>query len=197
MTFDHPEDRREKRLAEIRARRGTPERLAKIAELELVQPRRKTPKPSVGHRKTPENSSSFFGHPWPEWFEMRDAAFSFLCVCARERRLASYHEIWTTVGAKLGKDLGNHWRQLPHLLGHVSERSLEESGILATALVVYDPGDASSGPGPGFFSLAVSLGLLAPADGQQDAETWTMSDRQRTFWRQQVDAMFDRFASTV
>ena len=196
MTFDHPEDRREKRLAEIRARRGTPERLAKIAELEHLQPRRKTPEPSPGQRKNPQNSTSFFGHSWPEWFEMRDAAFSFLCVCAGERRLSSYHELWTTVGTALGKDLGNHWRQLPHLLGYVSERSLEEVGVLATALVIYDPDDASSSPGPGFFSLAVSLGLLDAADGPQDADTWTMTNRQRTFWRQQVQGMFDRFGAS-
>jgi hypothetical protein len=195
VTSEHPEDARATRLAEIRAKRGTPERLAKIAELEAQQPRRKSPKPSASHRKTPENSTHMFGHPWPEWFEMRDAAFDFLCLCAAERRLGSYGEIWTRISNSLGKDLGNHWRQLPYVLGYVSTRSVEEFDLLATALVIYDPDDAESGPGPGFFRLAASLGVLDDSDAPLEGTEWSMTDRQRTFWRQQVDAMFDRFSA--
>jgi hypothetical protein len=134
-----------------------------------------------------------FGHPWPEWFKMRDAAFDFLCRCASEQRLASYGEIWAAVGAALGEDLGSHWRQLPNLLGYVSSHSLDELDLLATALVIYDPEDERSGPGPGFFRLAASKGLLDDEDAPPEGAAWAMSDRQREFWRRHVDAMFDRF----
>jgi hypothetical protein len=194
VTNEHPEDTRAARLADIRARRDSPERLAHISELESAPARRKTAKPSGSHRKTPENSTHMFGHPWPEWFEMRDAVFDYLCVCAAKRQRASYGEIWTRLADALGKDPDNNWRQLPYVLEYVSRRSLEEFEILATALVIYDSGDVDSGPGPGFFRLAASLGLLADADSPPEGIEWSMTDRQRTFWEQQRDAMFDRFS---
>ncbi len=125
---------------------------------------------------------------------MRDTAFEYLCACAAKRERASYGDIWTTVGTAVGKDLGPSWRQLPILLEYVCRRSLEEFDVLASTLVIHDPDDATSGPGSGFFSLAVSEGLLDEDDRPEDASQWTMTDRQRSFWRQQVDAMFDRFS---
>jgi hypothetical protein len=59
MTFEHPEDRRARRLAAVRAERGTPARLRQIAELEEEKRRRAaTRSNSSSGRKTPENSAT-------------------------------------------------------------------------------------------------------------------------------------------
>lgn len=125
---------------------------------------------------------------------MRDAAYDFLVECARHQKVAGYGEIWDAVGAALGKDLGNHWRKLPNLLGSVSERSQAELGVLSTALVIYETDDPDSGPGAGFFRMAATMGLLDESDSPPDGEDWVMSDRQRDFWQSQVDAIHERFA---
>ncbi len=75
MSYEQPEDRRARRLAAVRAERGSEERARQIAELEAEKAkpkvRARSATPSV--RKSPESSSTFFGYPWAEWFEMRDA----------------------------------------------------------------------------------------------------------------------------
>lgn len=129
MTNEHPEDARARRMAEVRALRGSPERLQQIADLE--QQKRQTKSRSTSSasgRKTPENSSHMFGHPWPLWFQMRDVAYEYLCKCASERRMTSYGELWNAISSAIGEDLGSHWRQLPHLLGDVSEHTFTETG---------------------------------------------------------------------
>src|SRR5690606_16720324 len=124
---------------------------------------------------------------------MRDAALDYLKACAAERRLTSYGELWKAVERALNTDLGNHWRQLPVLLGHVSYEAFAEFELIPTALVVA-PG-ANDEPGPGFFRIAAELGVLPDSDSPAIGETWTtMSDRQREFWLAAVEGMYDRFA---
>ena len=196
VSYERPEDARARRLAEIRSRRGSPERLAKIAELEADKARRSRPKSksAPSGRKSPSNSVDMFGHPWQEWFAMRDAAYEFLRRCARDRSTTASGDVWHAVSEALGTDLGSHWRKLPHLLGHVSEHSHAESGVLASALVISVPDDQESGPGAGFFRVAASLGLIDRPDAPAAGTEWVMTEAQRGFWREQVDAVFAKFS---
>lgn len=94
--------------------------------------------------------------------------------------------------AVLGNDPGNRHRKLPNLLGYVGESSLEEYGLVATALVVYDEGEPI--PGPGFFRLAGALDLVAATVVPEEGQPWRMTAEQEQFWRSHVTAMHDRFA---
>jgi hypothetical protein len=189
----HPDsDARERRLAEIRARRGSPERLARIEELQAAKVASKKNTTSDG-RKTPGNSSEMFGHSWPFWFRMRDAGYEYICECARKRTMTTYKGVWEAVAARVGEDVGNHWRQLPQLLGHISEHTYPTIGFIATALVIYEEGDEH--PGPGFFRLAASMGVLARKDSPPTREEWVgMTDAQRGFWETHVNGMFAQFS---
>jgi hypothetical protein len=194
---DLPADEvRIQRLAEIRARRGSAERLAHIDQLATAKAKTKKAPSSAGNRKTPENSSEMFGHPWPFWFRMRDAGLQFLRDSASQRKMVTYGELWDAITLEVGEDCGNAWRQRPNLLGYIAEQGYQDLGYIPTALVIYredDDGDGTEHPGPGFFRLAVTLGAitadLAPAAGEE----WTvMTDQQREFWQSQVQGMFSR-----
>jgi hypothetical protein len=193
--YEQPDDARARRLAGIRALRGTPERLQRIADLALDKTRSKSRSTSSkSGRKTPENSAAMFGHPWPLWFQMRDAAFEYMCQCARDKRMTTYAELWDSVSATTGEDLGAKWRQLPILLGHVAEHSFAELHLIPSALVVAHEGDTE--PGVGFFGIAAELGALPPSDAPEGGTAWTMTDTQRAYWQQTVTGMYDRFADT-
>lgn len=195
MIVEQPEDARARRMAAIRALRGTPDRLQRIADLEQQKVRSKKPSTSgKGGRKTPENSSHMFNHPWSVWFEMRDAANAYLCQCATERRTTSYAELWGVISSAIGEDLGDHWRQLPILLGFVSKKSFTEMELISSALIVYKDGDAE--PGPGFFRIAADLGALPESDVPPKGVVTPITENQRQFWEASVAGMYERFATT-
>lgn len=194
---EHPEVRRERRKAEAKAQRGSPERLAQIAELEAARAKAKA-KPrakKVSGGKTPENSTEMFGHPWPEWFAMRDAARAHLEATARAKGLTTYGEVWAAIEQALGKELGNRHLALPRLLGFVTDEEEAGSKMLPTSLIVAE-GKEGAGPEVGFFRLAASLGELDESESPPKGEDWTMSEGQRAFWQQSVQAMYARHADT-
>lgn len=194
MTYEQPEDRRARRLAEVRAQRGSEERLAQIAELEAARakptPRtRSAPAP----RKSPETSATFFGYPWSEWFEMRDAGRSYLAECAAERRVITYGDLWVAIAAKVDRELGSPHLPLPRLLKDIAEVSIKEGDPNPTALVV--PKDGDQEPGAGFFRDAVALHQLPATEEPPKGEDFEMTDAQRAYWRTQVDALYEHFAA--
>jgi hypothetical protein len=144
---------------------------------------------STNGRRTPENSTSYFGHSWPVWFEMRDAGIAHIRSCAQHRQTTTYGAVWAAVEGRLGQNLGNSWRQLPNLLGHISEHVYDESGVLLTALVIYEEGDDSRGDG--FFRLAASVGAIRQEHSPPVGVPWLgMTSDQRDFWEAQVAAVF-------
>ena len=196
MFYEQPDDARARRLAGIRALRGTPERLQRIADLALDKTRSKSRSASSkSGRKTPENSAAMFGHSWTLWFQMRDAAFDYMCQCAKDKRMTTYAELWDSISSTTGEDLGAKWRQLPILLGHVAEHSFAELQLIPSALVVAREGDTE--PGVGFFGIAAELGALPRSDAPEGGTAWTMTDGQRDYWEQTVAGMYDRFAESV
>lgn len=192
--IEHPEDRRQRRMEEVRALRGTAERETKIAEIEAERAAAASGKKQRSNnsgRVTRENSSTYFGHPWSEWDAMVDAGYEVLSAYARAQETVPYGSLWGEVSARLGTDIGKSHLQLRALLNHVQERALQElPDVLLTGLVVRDDG---SGPSEGFFRLAVAAGLLGDEHDPPVGEPWKMNDAQRAFWQGQVAAVFDRF----
>ena len=197
--FIPDDEARDRRLAAIRARRGTPERLAAIEALMASKAKekekaRKSPSTGGGARKTPENSDSYFGHSWPFWFAMRDAGNEHIIECARERRTTTYADLWAAITASLGEELGNRWWQMGPLLGAMGEAAHEKDGIMPTALVMAE-GDGETNPGPGFFRLAADMGQFPEDQTPPKGEPWTkMTETQRRFWEEQRDLVFAKFA---
>jgi hypothetical protein len=153
-----------------------------------VERRRST---SYSGRKTPDNSDSFFGHTWPEWFAMRDAGAAIILEHARAREFLTYPELWAGVRSRVDFEIGHPWRQIPILLGYISDYTFEEIGLFMTALVV--DGDPEVGPSEGFFRLAAQSGALPEADSPPMGMPWKgMTARQRAFWRDQVDRIFEK-----
>jgi hypothetical protein len=197
MKPEEPADiARARRLSEIRARRGTAKRLSAIESIRSAKPTTVSRGPAASSgRKTPENSSDMFGHPWQLWFQMRDVGYEFITARARERKKTTYAELWDAIKTGVGKDLGNHWRQLPNLLGYIGDLSYEKIRLIVTVLVIYQERDEH--PGPGFFRLAASHDLMpaeeAPSAGK-DSEWKGMTSYQRAFWEGHCDALFNHFA---
>ena len=191
-----PDDEvRDRRLAAIRARRGTPERQALIEALQASKAKSKKQRSSsTSERKTPDNSAHFFGHPWPLWFSMRDAGYEHIIACARQRKTTTYKDLWAAITAALQQDLGNPYWQMGHLLGAISEHAFAKDGLMPTALVMYEGADETNA-GPGFFRLAESMNLLPDGVAPPPGEPWKeMTDAQRQFWVEQRDLVFARFA---
>jgi hypothetical protein len=194
--FIPDDEARDRRLAAIRARRGTPERAAHIAALQASKvASKKQSASSGGGRRTPENSDTYFGHPWPIWFSMRDAGYEHIIERARLGQTTTYTELWAAITATLGPDLGNRYWQMGHLLGAIAEHAHDKDGVMPTALVMNE-GDGETNAGPGFFRLAADMGLLPEGVAPPAGEPWKeMTAAQRTFWEGQCDLVFARFAA--
>ena len=99
------------------------------------------------------------------WDELTAAGLGFLIERARLERVTSYTELNAALVGRTGQagfdfDNASERAAMGHLLGLIVGENLPETGLMISALVHYlDQNDA----GPGFYSLAVELGLL-PAD---------------------------------
>jgi hypothetical protein len=51
-------------------------------------------------------------------------------------------------------------------------------------------------PGPGFFRLAGSLGLMPPANVPEEGEPSRMTAEQDRFWREHLQGMIERFSES-
>jgi len=200
MAAEHPEDRRAARLAAIRAQRGSAEREAQIAD--LASRRRIEPTPKSGavrirrstsaprSRKTSGTTAgqAFFGHPWAEWHQMVDTGVAHLVEHAEAGATTTEADLWAHIGATLELTLEDPRLPMPFLLRDITNRQLEDTGLVLTALVTRADGT----PSPGFFRFAAQVGKLpavqAPAESQDDS--WTMTERQESFWRDQLQGLF-------
>jgi hypothetical protein len=150
---------------------------------------------SKSTRKTPETSPTYYGHPWSEWFAMRDAVLTYIGEKARSGKKTTYGELWSAIEARLGKDLGNPHYQLPSLLGYAATEGFEQTNLVVTALVIYE--GRPEMPGDGFFKIAAEFGIFDEKDAPEDGREWTeMNPTQRSFWEQQVRDLFALYSST-
>ena len=152
-----------------------------------IRERNRTKSQQATGRKTPQNSASFFGHTWDQWFEMCDVGTRVILDCARRGGLILYSDLWQAIQTEIEWDIGHPWRQIPFLLEYISDRTYEDLGIFITALAVDGVG-GNHGPSEGFFRLAASRGALPESDSPPIGMPWTgMTPNQRRFWREQVD----------
>jgi hypothetical protein len=211
-TPEDPEARRARRLAEIRAQRGTEDRARQIADLEarkayepepVARTRATTSSGSSGSTRSsssrPKRSSgktagtSFFGHPWSEWHQMVDTGVDHLAEHAEAQSTTTPDALWKHIGAEMALTLGDPRLPMPFLLRDITNRQLDDTGLLLSALVVTDDGT----PEPAFFRLAAQLDKLpaAQAPRESDDATWTMTERQEAFWRQQVERLYETYGA--
>ena len=200
MAPTDPETRRAERLAAIRAQRGTQDREREIAE--LASRRRIDPPPPSGAVRTRRTTSAprprrtagqtaatgFFGHPWPEWHAMVDTARDLLIEHAEAGATLTEGELWRHVGDTLDLRLEDPTLPMPFLLRDVTNRDVELSGVLLSALAVTDEGV----PAPAFFRLAAQHGKLPTAQAPRESADpgWSISERQEEFWRRHLAAVF-------
>ena len=76
---------------------------------------------------------------------------------------------------------GPNSHALAEMLGEISTESVAAGGPMLSAVAVYLSSDERGTPGPGFYSLATTLGRLAPNAGEVE-RYW--------FWRNEVQRCF-------
>jgi hypothetical protein len=150
---------------------------------------------SSSGRKTPDNSSDYFGHPWDEWFAMCDAGRDLILESVRLKRFLPYPEFWSGIKTRLQRDIGDPWRQEPLLLEYISDRTYEDLGLFITAMVI-DP--ETGHPSEGFFRLAAARGALPEQEAPEMGVTWKqMTPKQKVFWEDQARKIFERVSGQI
>jgi hypothetical protein len=121
-----------------------------------------------------------------EWDAIVGTTQAFLEQQARARRITTYSEVNRAL-AEAGHrsfdfSMPSDRNAIGAVLGEIVMRTIGDTGIMLSAIVAYiDRNDA----GPGFYSLAVQLGLLS------DVAT---SDDKLVFWSGQVGKIHDLYA---
>lgn len=123
-----------------------------------------------------------YGRADDEWNDLVRACTDWLVEVARRERSTSYTETNTVLEQRTGHEPFDFGREgdrtaMGALLGEVTQRTIGDSGAMLSALVFYlNANDA----GPGFYKLAVELGLLAPNPSREEKDA---------FWAAQVGAI--------
>ena len=121
-----------------------------------------------------------------EWDAIVVDTQAFLEEQARLRRITSYTEVNTALAAAGHKPFDfssqSDRNAVGAVLGDTVHRTVGDTGVMLSAIVAYiDRNDA----GPGFYNLAVQLGLLP--------NTATADDK-LVFWSSQVGKVHDLYA---
>lgn len=127
-----------------------------------------------------------FGRSDDEWDAIVADTQGFLVDQARLRRVTSYTDVNKAIAAAGHKPFDfsaqSDRNAVGAVLGDVVKRTIGDTGVMLSAIVAYiDRNDA----GPGFYNLAVQLGLLP--------NTATADDK-LTFWSSQVAKLHDLYA---
>ncbi|WP_200828225.1 hypothetical protein [Mycobacterium sp. 3519A] len=121
-----------------------------------------------------------------EWDAIVVTTQAFLEEKSRARLITSYSEVSNAL-AEAGHrpfdfSMPSDRNAVGAVLGDVVERTIGDTGIMLSAIVAYiDRNDA----GPGFYNLAVQLGLLSNV---------ATSDDKLMFWSSQVAKIHDLYA---
>jgi hypothetical protein len=129
-----------------------------------------------------------YGRDEETWEQLIVAGLGFLEERARLQRQTSYTELNATLTRRTGYPSFNFEEAaeraaMGYLLGRIVERNIALTGVMISALVQYlGENDA----GPGFYTLAMELGLLA-----RNAD----SDRKLGFWIEQLNRVYAWYAT--
>lgn len=127
-----------------------------------------------------------YGRSDDDWDRMVDDAVSFLLEQAQSKQITTYSDLNSAL-AQAGHvpfdfSLERDRAAVGAVLGDAVGRTLGDPKVMLSAIVSYI---GQNDPGPGFYKLAVELGLLA--------NTATADDK-LAFWSKQVNAVHDRYA---
>src|SRR6266545_3723998 len=116
-----------------------------------------------------------YGRDDDTWDRLAEAGLDFLIDRARRKRTTSYTELNAVLVRRTGItgfdfERADERAAMGHLLGLIVDRIYPDTRLMISALVQYlDANDA----GPGFYTYAKQLGLLAQgASRQQQWEFW-------------------------
>src|SRR5262245_4085660 len=121
-----------------------------------------------------------------EWDAMVTSTEAFLKDQARARRITSYSEVNSALAGAGHRpfdfSITSHRNAVGAVLGDVVKRTIGDTGVMLSAIVAYiDRNDA----GPGFYNLAVQLGLLSNV---------ATADDKLMFWSSQVGKIHNLYA---
>jgi len=144
--------------------------------------------------KNPENSTHFYGHPWAEWFAMRDAGVDILHEYGGRRRLITYPDLWAEIEVRLGRSLRSTTWEVGRLLEDIHDESGIDERFMLTAIVIDGKNEV---PSQGFFRLASRRHLLpeinVPKAGQEEGK---LTLAQWEFWEDQKTGVLDILLSS-
>ncbi|MEV7805616.1 hypothetical protein AB0O28_21975 [Microbispora sp. NPDC088329] len=129
---------------------------------------------------------AMYGRDDETWDLLVDAGLEFLAEVASKGGTTTYTDLNAALVERTGLPGFDFERideraAIGHLLGKIVERNRPETGWMISALVLYkDSPDA----GPGFFNLAVELGLLTPKPS---------FEQKFLFWRRHYDGIHDYY----
>ncbi len=127
-----------------------------------------------------------FGRSDDEWDAIVDDAISFLQEQAKLKRVTTYTALNTALASRghvpFDFELEIDRKAIGSVLGHVVSKTIGDSGVMLSAIVAYlNRNDA----GPGFYALAIELGLLASAASPK---------AKYGFWLDQVNKVHELYA---
>lgn len=127
-----------------------------------------------------------FGRSDDEWDSIVEDAVAFLVDQARLKRIVSYSDLNSALARRghtpFNFDIESDRTAIGYLLGDATRHTVGDTKTMLSAIVVYlNRNDA----GPGFYKLAVELGLLP--------NTATPEDKLQ-FWSAQVGKVHEKYA---
>lgn len=132
------------------------------------------------------DSQALYGRTPAEWTTLVDGCIRFLREQAALGRTTNYTEVNQTLQRRHGArrfdfDLDSERAAMGHLLGLAVDEEYEATGLMISSIVLYlNENDA----GPGFFTKAAEVGLLAPNASPNERQA---------FWVEQVRAVHEHY----
>lgn len=127
-----------------------------------------------------------FGRTDDEWDRFVDDAVAYLTEQAGRQSIVSYSDLNSALARRghIPFDFGleRDRAAVGWLLGDAVRRTIDDSGAMLSAIVLYTAGNDA---GPGFYKFATELGLLANTASPDD---------KLAFWSLQVKAVHQHYA---
>jgi hypothetical protein len=130
---------------------------------------------------------TLYGRDDETWDRLTKSSLEFLIERAQLEKATSYTELNATLVRRTGLvgfdfERADERAAMGHLLGLVVERNYPTTGLVISALVHYL---GANNAGPGFYNLAIQLGLLSKAASVRTKEE---------FWVSQVAAIHEYYS---
>lgn len=143
---------------------------------------------------TPENSPSFYGYAWEDWFALRDSGIAILKEVGSEGRLTYYSTFYPKVYRSVGLSPKAASGERSRLLKCINDDSGLDARYLLTCLLL--TGKKPRKPMRGFFTAAAERGLFPESEvPKPEDEDRALTPAQKEFWEDQKRAVWDQLHS--